>query len=498
MSSAPEALADLTATEAVRLLAAGELGSEELFDAHLAAVERWNDELNLVVAIDEQARARCRRADRLRVRGEATGVLHGLPMTVKDSFETEGLVTTSGSPALARYVPNRDAVAVGRLRAAGAIIYGKTNLPELGGDFQTCNDVYGLSRNPWDPARTVGGSSGGAAAAVATGMTLLELGSDIGGSIRAPAHYNGVAGHKPSWPAISERGHIPGPPGSFAPIDLGVVGPLGRTTADLALAMEVLVGSNLGGVPGGTLPKASIAEGRLDGLRVGLWIDDPAAPTSVEITTAVRAVAEELADRGAFVDESARPGPTLEEMTLVYMQLMMAVMGAGFDTERVERLDAEAGAPRGSTSDLSTAYARGVVQRHRDWLAVDEQRHRIAHAWQCLFERVDVVIAPCAPTTAFPHDVATPMASRTLAVDERHVEYLRHVVWSVPASLALLPATVVPIGASRTRLPIGVQIIGPRWADRTTLEVGRLIESVVGGFVPPPDPAGLTAHSPDR
>jgi amidase len=478
-------LATLTAVEALRLMAAGELGSEELLDAHLAQVDRLNAELNLVVAVDERARAECRRIDRLRARGGVTGRLAGLPMTVKDSFETKGLVTTSGSPALARYVPGRDAEAVRRLRAAGAIIYGKSNLPQFGSDIQTWNEVYGLSRNPWDPERTVGGSSGGAAGALATGMTLLELGSDIGGSIRAPAHYSGVAGHKPTWPAISDHGHIPGPPGSLAPIDLGVVGPLARTAADLTVAMDVLVGSMLAGVPGGSLPGPPIASGSLDGLRIGLWADDPAAPTSVEVSSAVRSLADQLADRGAIVDEGARPGPSLEEMTLVYVQLMMAVMGATLGDDVLELLETLVDAADESAPTLQLAYARGVVQRHREWLGVDERRHQIGDAWRRVFQQVDVVLAPCAPTTAFAHDVATPTADRTIDVDGRREPYLRHLVWAAPASLALLPSTVVPIARSATGLPIGIQIIGPRWGDRTTLAVGQLIEGVTGGFVAP-------------
>ena len=476
-----------SATEALGLLAKGVLGSEELLDLHLAQVRRCNDALNLVVALDEdRARARCREADRALALGESWGPLHGLPMTIKDSFETEGLVTTSGAPALAGYVPQGDAEAVGHLKRAGAVVYGKTNLPLYAGDFQSFNDVYGLSRNPWDPERTVGGSSGGAAAALATGMTLLELGSDIGGSIRCPAHYNGVAGHKPTWGAISERGHIPGPPGTLAPTDLGVMGPLARTVEDLELAMSLLTGPDLAGVPGGHLPPPSPAARSLDGLRVSVWVDDPAAPTTREVKAAIRGLADRLADEGAVVDESSRPGPPLEEMTEVYLQLLNGTKAVGFTPKVRARFQALVDEAAPETDRFELARARGAIQHHADWLEADERRHRFMAAWARLFENVDVVLAPCAPGPAFPHDTERGFGQRLLDIDGEQVPYVRHIVWAGLATLPLLPATVVPVARSTSGLPIGVQIVGPRFGDRTTLAVGRLIEEVTGGFVPPP------------
>jgi amidase len=463
-------LSTLTAHAALAAMARGELGSEELLDAHLSVVERHNGELNAVVALDARARSRCRQADRRRARGEVLGPLHGLPITMKDSFETEGLVTTCGSPALAGYVPRSDAAAVARLRAAGAIVYGKTNLPLYAADFQTANEVYGLSRNPWDQSRTVGGSSGGAAAALASGMTLLELGSDIGGSIRAPAHYNGVAGHKPTWGAVPQRGHIPGPPGALAPLDLGVVGPMARSIADLELALEVLTGEGVAGVPGAQLPPARI--GALAGVRVGLWVEDPAAPTSRHVSSVLRATADRMADHGASIDDRIRPDRSLDEMHQVYVQLLAAAMGQG----------------------------AGGRQSHREWLDADERRHQIMRSWRRFFDEVDVVIAPCAPVTAFPHDLAGAPETRTIDVDGEPVPYLDHLVWAGLATLPLLPATAVPVGCAPDGLPVGAQVIGPRWADRTTLAVARLVEGQGGGFLAPPQTAtrGAGDHGRSR
>jgi amidase len=235
-----------TAAELVADLRAGAVSSRELLDAQLAQVDRWNPTVNAVVATDlDAARRAAQEIDDGRARGAAVGPLAGLPMTVKDSFETRGLVTTSGAPELREHVPEADADAVARLREAGAIVFGKTNLPMYAGDWQTYNDVYGLTRNPWDVTRGAGGSSGGSAVAVATGMSPLELGSDIGGSIRVPAHFCGVFGHKPTQGAVPDRGHVPGPPGTMAPPDLGVTGPLGRSVADLELAMDALLACGL-------------------------------------------------------------------------------------------------------------------------------------------------------------------------------------------------------------------------------------------------------------
>src|ERR1700694_3687334 len=232
-----------TTTELTRAVRNRTISSRELLDHILARVDQHNPGLNAIVAFDlDRARAAADAADAATTKGDAAGSLHGLPMTVKDVWETEGLVTTSGAPELKDYVPQADALAVGRLKAAGAIIFGKTNTPLYAGDFQTFNDVYGLTNNPWNTSRTAGGSSGGAAAAVAAGLTPLELGSDIGGSIRNPAHFNGGYGLKPSWGVVPSRGHIPGPPGSLVESDVNCNGPLARSLEDLRLALGVVAG----------------------------------------------------------------------------------------------------------------------------------------------------------------------------------------------------------------------------------------------------------------
>src|SRR5262245_16964260 len=234
-----------TATALLSDLEACRVGSLELLEHLLARAERHNPALNAIVVRDiDRARARAKEADTARRRGESWGPLHGLPMTVKECFDVEGLPTSAGSPGLKANAALRHADAVQRLVDAGAIIFGKTNVPLFAGDLQTYNEVYGITNNPWDTTRGPGGSSGGSAVALAAGLTPLELGSDIGGSIRNPAHFCGVYGHKPSYGVISMRGHVPGPPNSLLQADIGVAGPLARSADDLELALSVMAGPN--------------------------------------------------------------------------------------------------------------------------------------------------------------------------------------------------------------------------------------------------------------
>ncbi len=450
----------------------------------MARIEDCNDDINAVVASDiDRARNRARRADAATARHESCGPLHGLPMTIKDAFETEGLVTACGAPELAGYTPASDAGGVRLLKDAGAIVFAKTNTPLWAGDVQTYNDVYGLTRNPWDRTRTVGGSSGGAAAALAAGMTLLELGSDIGGSIRNPAHYCGVFGHKPTWGAVSERGHIPPPPGCVGQGDLSVAGPLARCAEDLELAMSVLA-VDVGGVPGGSLPDPVVDS--LVGCRVGLWVDDPAAPTSAETIAAIRALADELSDAGAVVREDVRPQTSLEESHRLYIQLLLGVMGAGFPTDQRSRLATIAETADPEDLGYDTRVARAAVQSHRDYLVANEMRYQIIDEWNQVFDQVDVMITPVTMRSAFPHDIDVPFNERVIDVDGTQTPYHLNLVWAGLSTMPLLPATAFPVTRGRDGLPIGAQIIGSRWRDRTTLAVARRIEELRGGFEEPP------------
>jgi amidase len=391
-------LAFRSARDLAAALRRREIGSLELLDHYLARVERWNPELGALVAFDvEGARARARAADEARGRGELWGPLHGLPMTIKDSIEVAGMPCTSGSPSLAAYVPAAHAPAVQRLVDAGAVVFGKTNLPLFAGDLQSYNEVYGTTRNPWDPARSPGGSSGGSAAALAAGLCGLELGSDIGGSIRSPSHFCGVYGHKPSHGIVPLRGHIPGPPGSRREDDLGVIGPLARAPEDLSLALDLLAG----------------------------------------------------------------PPPLL----------------AAFD--------AQAPALDPADDAFAAHIVRGAAQRHREWLAAHERRLALCARWEAFFRDFDVLLAPVLPTVAIPHDHGE-ISARTIEVNGKRFPYLEQIFWAGLASVALLPATVAPVGLGRSGLPVGLQIVGPFLEDRTPLDFAARMAEVVGGFVAPP------------
>jgi amidase len=453
-------LSTATATQALAALQARDLSSLELLEAQLARVEKFNPDVNAVVAMDiERARAGAIRADEALARGEGLGPLHGLPITIKDLYATEGLVTTSGYVPFKNLVPKADSAGVAALKKAGAIVYGKTNAPEFGADYQTYNDIYGLSRNPWNLDHTCGGSSGGAAVSVATGMSLLELGGDIGGSIRVPCHYNGVFGHKPTWGAVNRFGEIP-LRGTWihAPTDLVVMGPIGRSVSDVALGLDVLTAATVGGVPGALLPPASTRSHSARGLRVAILVEDDAAPTDRETKEIIRNLGRKLADAGSRVEEVEAPGMPLKDQSGLYQRLL----GAAMQT------------------------AAGAPLTHADWKKDDEARHRLIGDYARFFETWDVILAPIAPTAAFTHRHEQAFADRTLTVDNEEIPYAKHLVWAGFATLPGLPATAVPLARSSGGLPIGAQVVGAPWSDKTTLAVAGLIETLNGGFVAPP------------
>ncbi len=482
----------LSAAELARMLAAGDVGSVELLDHFLARIDRFDGDVNAVVALDaDRARRRAAEADAARARGETWGPLHGLPMTVKDSFETEGLVTTSGAPELADHVPATDADPVARLKAAGAIVFGKTNLPLYAGDQQTYNEVYGRTNNPWDLDRGVGGSSGGAAAALAAGLTGFELGSDIGGSIRNPAHYCGVFGHKPTWGIVSNRGHIPGPPGMVSPVDVGVAGPLGRSTADLALGLDVLVGPSALDAAGWRIDLPPPRNGgQLAGLRVATWFEDEASPISTDYRLALQGAAAALAEVGATVTRADPPPVTLGELSELWDRLVMPLMAGHLPSAAFTHLAARAEAapprPVGVDDDLELWVARVVTQRHRDWLVASERRHQIRQRFAAFFADHDVLLTPVAPAPAFPHDTGPDMQARRLDVDGADRPYMEGIRWAGGLGILYLPVTVPPIGRTPANLPLGIQVVAPHLHDRTALAVAGHLERLLGGFVPPP------------
>jgi amidase len=483
----------LPTVELCRLLDTGEVSSVELLDHFLRRIGEVDGPINATVALDaERARQRAGEADAARARGERWGPLHGLPMTIKDSFETEGLVTTSGAPVLRDHVPATDAVTVARLKAAGAIVFGKTNLPLYAGDVQTYNEVHGRTNNPWDLDRTCGGSSGGAAAALAAGLTGFELGSDIGGSIRNPAHFCGVFGLKPTWGVVPSRGHIPGPPGTLATADVNVCGPMGRSAADLALGLDVLAGPDAADAVAWRLELPPPRNGGdVTGLRVATWFDDPAVPVAADVRALLDRAAAALADAGAVV---APVDPPVDLATLgrSWLRLVIPVVTAGLPDDAFAALTAAELPPAPSdpgsaaAEDGSVQVLRAMVERHRDWLRANEARQKHRAAFARLFRDHDVLLAPVMPTAAFTHDTEVDIASRTVDVDGTTRPYFDNMIWNGGIGTLLLPVAVPPVGLTPSGLPVGVQVVAPHLEDRTAVAVAAHLEHLLGGFTPPP------------
>ncbi|MCP5056303.1 MAG: amidase [bacterium] len=475
-----------SATELLAAMDRGELTSLELLDLLLARIERWNGELNAVVTLaSDEARERAGEADAARARGESWGPLHGLPMTVKECIEVAGQPTTSGAPELSGHVPTEDADTIRRLKDAGAIIFGGTNLPLYAGDFQSYNDVYGTTNNPWNTERGPGGSSGGSAASLAAGFTPLELGSDIGGSIRNPAHFCGVYGHKPSYGIVSGRGHVPGPPGQRSRADLAVLGPLARAADDLALAMDVLSGPFKEDATAWRLELPAPRHQRLEDFRVGLLLDLPGHPVSSAVRGCIRAAADAVAAAGVTIDEAALPKIDFETSHELYTRLLYGVMGTGFPPNVIKDMEAAAANLAPDDNSPEALMIRGSVGPHRAWLSDNERREQLRVRWAEFFEAFDLLLCPISPTTAFPHD-HSPIPTRMLRVDDEQISYMTQLFWAGLATVAYLPATIVPVGQAEDGLPVGMQLIGPYLEDRTPIEFARLAEAAIGGFVAPP------------
>lgn len=474
------------AYQLLQALERGEVSSVELVDYFRARVEAHNPALNAIVDQDFlSARAQAEAADAARARGESWGKLHGLPMTIKDAIEVAGMKAVGGAPAFADHRPARHATSVQRIVNEGAIIYGKTNVPFLSGDLQTYNEVYGTTNNPWDVSCGPGGSSGGAAAALASGMSPLELGSDIGGSIRTPAHLCGVFGHKPSFGIVPKRGHIPPEPGVLSEGDLSVIGPLGLSAQDLALLLGIVAGPNEmeGTGYGLTLPRPRATSPK--GLRVACWFEDPFCEIDSESVALFANAAKALEEDGAKVDWQARPDFTLEEITECYLTLLHANVAARMPDKvkaRWEKLKAE-----GDAADKSHAMlqARGGTLSYGDWMMWNEKREQLRAKWAAFFTRYDVMLAPVLMRPAFAHDHSTNWHERKLTVNGKERPYMDVLIWAGPAVLCYLPASVAPVGLTGDGLPVGIQIIGPYLEDYTTIAVAGMIEQALGGFIPP-------------
>ena len=478
----------LDATAQLQLLHAGRISALELLDAHVARSKKLAESLNAVIRTDiEGARLRAQGFDERRTAFVTGGgdirdlnPLDGLPMTVKDTFDVDGLAASAGVASLANH-PAGDADAVGRAKTAGANVWGKTNTPPMAADWQTAGRDYGVTNNPWDETRTPGGSSGGAAAALAAGITPLEIGSDIGGSLRVPASFCGVYSHKPTFGLVSQKGHVPPKPGWAAERDLNVVGPMARSARDLRLLLSILS-------PSPIAAKANPAD--LVGLKVGLWVDEPEFHLDPQVRASVLRFAGALAQAGAHVEPVETPlhvGFLLEVQRLLLLSVVASDLPPAQQAKlQMRRWQAQVALKFGADPNGWAADAMASAATHREWLEADNARARMAEAIGLAFSIHDVILAPATPVVAFPHD-HRPFRKRTLAMsDGSRIPYFALRQWIALASTLGLPATTVPVGITAEGLPIGVQIIGPAGGDSKTLAVAQACEDEIGGFVAPP------------
>ncbi|MDO8298044.1 MAG: amidase family protein [Caulobacter sp.] len=452
-------LARATAGETVRAIADREISALEATDAAIARIEARDGAINAVVVRDfDRAREAARAADAAIARGER-GPLLGVPMTVKEANWVAGLRTTWGMEHWSDWKAPVDGVGIARLKAAGAIILGKTNVPPMLADFQSDNPVYGRTNNPWDLTRTPGGSSGGGGAALAAGMVPLEFGSDIGGSIRIPAGFCGAYGHKPSYGVVPLRGHTP--PGlDGVDVPVAVVGPMARTAADLDLALGVLAGPDDSEAVGYSLAFPPPRHGRLADYRVLILDHHPLAAADDEIREALDALGDRLEDLGARIDRHTDLLPDLADAHEVYGAILNTALTMGQPGARPPNA--------------------------HEWMTLLTRQLFIRRQWARLFKGFDVVLAPSLGTLAFPHDPSPDMGARTLLLNGEKTPYFNQIAWSGVATLGHLPATAAPVGLSKAGLPIGIQIIGPYLEDRTTIAFAGLLEREFGGFVAPP------------
>ncbi|PIM71242.1 amidase [Streptomyces sp. JV178] len=440
------------------------ISSRELLDLHHERIQAST--LNAVVTLDiDAARQAASASDGRRARGEPVGPVDGLPLTIKDSFETAGLRTTCGAEELSHHIPARDADAVARLRHAGAVIMGKTNVPAYCQDLHTDNTLFGATHNPHDPTRTPGGSSGGAAAAVAAALTPLELGSDLAGSLRLPAHYCGTYALRPTQGIVPARGHIPRPPGWLTTSDMLTPGPLARHPRDLVLMLSALTTP----VPDERTPwRLNLPEPppNIDDFRIAIWPNDPGCPVNDATAENLEQLTRRLTATGTQITHT--PGPvSFTASARLFEQLLHANAAlAGTDTEFTANQTSARHLPDDDTSPRATSL-RYRTQTHRTWLTANEERARQRAAWTVFFDHHDVLLTPAAPTPAISN------GSRTLYVNGNKLSFFDQTGWTNLISHIGLPAAIAPIGTDEHGMPIAVQIIGAPHADRTVLAMAE-------------------------
>jgi amidase len=466
----------------LRALREREVSAVELLDLHLRRIERYNPALNAVVTLDaDRARSAAAAADTARARGE-DGALLGLPLTIKDCIYVEGMPTTGGLAERAGAIAEADARVIARLRAAGAVFMGKTNVPPYAADWQSSNPLFGRTNNPWDLTRTPGGSTGGGAAALAAGLTPLEFGGDFGGSIRIPAAFCGVYGHKSSETALPRSGHFPAPNTPNSATGLAVLGPLARSAEDLDLVLGLVCGPDAGEDSAWRLELPPPRHEALHDYRVAVLPPLPWLPVDDEIQAALDGLAGRLSGLGVRVETLAPDGlADLRDYYKRYRSALVAISGSGASQEQNRQLAAQL---RATGDEFAAAAAAGLEAGVGDYLEWFGWRERYRAAFRAFFRDRDVLLAPCNITNAFPHTDA-PRGERFLTLNGLQVSYDHQFFYPGLCNFSGQPGTAFPAGRSRAGLPIGLQAIGPYLEDRTPIRFAALLGREFGGFQMP-------------
>ena len=469
-----------TATRLARAIRNGRLSSREVTEAHLDRIARLNGPLNALVVVDgERARQAARAADRRK--NASLGPLHGVPITIKEAFDVKGLATTSSHPPLKGNIAREDASLVGRLRAAGAVILGKTNVPELCADFQTDSPLFGTTKNAWDTRRTAGGSTGGGAVAVAARLSPLELGSDIGGSVRNPAHYNGIFALKPTEWRVPGHGHVPDLPGRTRTTRyMGVFGPLARSVEDLQTALGIIAGPDGHDAEAAPMPLGPVPALKAKDLRIAVVESNPLVRVSADTAAVVQATVRLLAKAGAKVKRAEPDGLDWRQGWDDWSDLFLYQVRALQPLSERERTFAA-----GESADPSTRSAARTARLDlAEFFAVLDRRDRIMRQCEAFLDDYDAWLMPVMPDAAFIRQ----KQSEPLRIDGvEHPYFFAGTSYNYLANLTGQPSIVLPCGLSREGLPIGLQLTGKRWGEARLLGIAKVLEKLLPPCPVPPD-----------
>ena len=473
-----------SAAEIAALIRTRKVSAADVLEHFFARVDRFNPKLNAIIWQDrDRARKRAKAADAALAKGEVWGPLHGVPMTIKESYDVAGSPTTWGLPELKDNVAAESALSVQRLERAGVNLFGKTNVPLMLADWQSYNDIYGTASNPWNTDLTPGGSSGGSAAALAAGLTGIEAGSDIGASIRNPAHYCGVFGLKPTWGIVSPQGHAL--PGVVTQADIAAVGPLARSADDIELALDAMAGPDDLDGTAWKLDLQACGARSLKDMRIAVKLSDPNCEIDAAYADRLQTLVDALAAKGATVKEIE---PDLDTTRLhdIYVWLLRAATSGRTAQADIERWMAKAAELGPGKSRYLEQMVKGNTMSHREWLALNNERHQLRRRFNAFFADWDIVLCPAASSAAWPHDHVGERWTRTIPVNGKPQPTTTQMFWAGYPGVVFLPAIVGPAGLTRNGLPVGYQAIAASGRDKTAIAFARFVEREIGGFVPPP------------